>query len=199
MTVIGAFESKTLDLRDFYFTGDDYRYRFDVGAKQRFINLLRERFNAGVAYKGRVLKWDTVIEQKATELGRFLTGKSPTLDFVEPAPSSEQSLYGYDFVGNLSTKIRFSFIVQHLPELKAYNELAKKLNELRDKTEHSDTYVPAKSMLDALLPEAESLFKQLDSLIKKIESHEAFVDLRAQRKLLTLFLDWLQEDFDGYV
>jgi len=55
MTVIGAFESKTLDLRDFYFTGDDYRYRFDGGAKQRFINMLRERFNAGVTYKGAAL------------------------------------------------------------------------------------------------------------------------------------------------
>ena len=32
MTVIEAFESKTLDLRDFYFTGDDYRYKFEPEA-----------------------------------------------------------------------------------------------------------------------------------------------------------------------
>lgn len=32
------------------------------------------------------MKWDTVIEQKTNELGRFLTGKASTLDFVEPAP-----------------------------------------------------------------------------------------------------------------
>ena len=86
VSVVEAFESGVLDLHNFYFTGDDYRYRFDVDAKQRFINLLRERFNAGVTYKGRNLKWDTVIEQKTIELGRFLIGKSTALDFVEPSP-----------------------------------------------------------------------------------------------------------------
>jgi CRISPR-associated protein Cas1 len=86
LSVIQAFESKVLDLRDFYFTGDDYRYRFELEAKRRFIEVLRERFNSGVKYKGRVLKWDTVIEQKGSELGRFLVGKLNTLDFMEPAP-----------------------------------------------------------------------------------------------------------------
>ena len=90
LSVIQAFESKTLELHDFYFTGDDYRYRFEPEAKQRFIEVLRERFNSGVKYKGRILKWDTVIEQKTNELGRFLTGKSSTLDFVEPAPKLER-------------------------------------------------------------------------------------------------------------
>jgi CRISPR-associated protein Cas1 len=56
LSVIEAFESKTLQLHDFYFTGDDYCYRFGAEAKQRFIDLIRERFNTGVAYKGRVLK-----------------------------------------------------------------------------------------------------------------------------------------------
>jgi CRISPR-associated protein Cas1 len=77
-------------LHDFYFTGDDYRYRFEAEAKQRFIELLRERFNAGVAYKGQVLKWDTAIEQKTNELGRFLTGKASGLDFEEPAPNLDR-------------------------------------------------------------------------------------------------------------
>ena len=75
-----------LDLPHFYFTGDDYRYRFDTEAKRRFLDLLRERFNVGVRYNGRMLKWDTVIEQKATELGRYLVGKSSKRDFLQPSP-----------------------------------------------------------------------------------------------------------------
>jgi CRISPR-associated protein Cas1 len=90
VSVIESFESGTLDLPDFYFTGEDYPCRFDVQAKQHFIDVLRERFNSGIAYKGRVLKWDTVIEQKASELGQILTGKRPTLDFIEPAPKLEK-------------------------------------------------------------------------------------------------------------
>ena len=86
--MIQAFESKTLELHDFYFT-DDYRYRFEPDAK-RFIEVLRERFNSGVNYRGRVLKWDTVIEQKANELGRFLVGKLSTPNFTEPAPVLER-------------------------------------------------------------------------------------------------------------
>jgi hypothetical protein len=76
-----------MDLPDFYLTGDDYRYRFEPEARQRFIDLIRERFNSGVKYKGRVLKWDTVIEQKATELGRFLSGKSSELQLATPSLS----------------------------------------------------------------------------------------------------------------
>ena len=90
LAVIHAFESGTLELRDFYFTGDDYRYRFEPDAKQRFIDLIRERFNAGVTYKGRALKWDTIFEKKAEELGRFLTAKQRSLDFIEPKPCLER-------------------------------------------------------------------------------------------------------------
>jgi CRISPR-associated protein Cas1 len=86
LSVVHAFESGKLELHGFYFTGDDYRYRFETKAKQRFIDLIRERFNAGVSYRSRLLKWDTVIEQKTSELGRFLSGRQPALDFVEPAP-----------------------------------------------------------------------------------------------------------------
>ncbi|MGO9645896.1 MAG: CRISPR-associated endonuclease Cas1 [Candidatus Bathyarchaeia archaeon] len=91
LTVMQAFESGTLDVSHFYFTGDDYRYRFDIEAKTRFLSLLRERFNSGVKYNGRVLKWDTVIEQKATELSRFLSGRSREIDFIEPSPVLERS------------------------------------------------------------------------------------------------------------
>ena len=86
ITVIEAFESKTLDLHDFYFTGDDYRYKFEVEAKQRFINALRERFNSGVRYNGRTMKWDTVMQEKTSELARCLNGRSRSLDFSEPSP-----------------------------------------------------------------------------------------------------------------
>jgi CRISPR-associated protein Cas1 len=84
ISVIEAFESEALKLSDFYFTGDDYRYRLEPEAKQRFIDLIRGRFNCGMRYKDRVLKWDTIIENKVNELGKFLTGKSSTIDFVRP-------------------------------------------------------------------------------------------------------------------
>jgi CRISPR-associated protein Cas1 len=86
VTVVEAFESGALDLPDFYFTGDDYRYRFETEAKKRFLELLRERFNVGARYNGRNLKWDTIIEEKTMELGRFLVGRSSKLDFTEPSP-----------------------------------------------------------------------------------------------------------------
>jgi hypothetical protein len=79
-------ESGVLDLPDFYFTGDDYRYRFEPEAKQRFLGLLRERFNAGARCGNRLLKWDTIIEQKAVELGRYLVRRASTPDFSEPSP-----------------------------------------------------------------------------------------------------------------
>jgi CRISPR-associated protein Cas1 len=87
VAVMDAFESGVLDLPDFYFTGDDYRYRFEIEAKRRFLDLLRERFNRGVRCKGRVLKWDTIIEQKALELGSYVIGRSNRLDFLEPSPT----------------------------------------------------------------------------------------------------------------
>ena len=82
--VIKAFESGALDLPDFYFTGDDYRYHIDIEAKHRFMNLLQQRFNAGVRCNGRVLKWDTVIELKTMELARYLTGRSRLPELYEP-------------------------------------------------------------------------------------------------------------------
>jgi len=87
VAVMEAFESRVLDLPDFYFTADDYRYRFEPEAKQRFLESLRERFNSGVTYNERALKWDTVIEQKAVELGRFLIGRSDNFDLSQPSPS----------------------------------------------------------------------------------------------------------------
>ncbi len=84
ISVVEAFESETLKLSDFYFTGDDYRYRFEPDARQRFIDLIRERFNSGANCRGRILRWDTIIEQKAIELGRLLVKRVATVDFSEP-------------------------------------------------------------------------------------------------------------------
>jgi hypothetical protein len=85
--VVDAFESGVLDLPDFYFTGDDYRYRFETEALRRFLGFLRERFNMGVRYGGRVLRWDTVIERKVIELARYLVGRVGRLGFSEPSPT----------------------------------------------------------------------------------------------------------------
>jgi hypothetical protein len=90
VTTIEAFESGVLDLKDFYFTGDDYSYKIEIEAKRRFLQLLKDRFNSGVNYKDRVLKWDKVIEQKTMELARYLTGKS-RLDFSGPKPELERA------------------------------------------------------------------------------------------------------------
>jgi CRISPR-associated protein Cas1 len=87
VAVMEAFEGRVLDLPDFYFMGDDYRYRFEPEAKQRFLDLLRDRFDSGVRYRDRVLKWVTVVEQKATEFGRLLITRCSKLDFSEPSPS----------------------------------------------------------------------------------------------------------------
>jgi CRISPR-associated protein Cas1 len=87
VTVMDAFESRVLDLPDFHFTGDDYRYRFEPQAKERFLDLLRERFNTRVRCTNRMLKWGTTIEEKTTMLGRYLVGRSDELDFSQPSPN----------------------------------------------------------------------------------------------------------------
>jgi CRISPR-associated protein Cas1 len=89
--VIKAFESKVLDWSSFYFTADDYRYRFTLESKKQFIELLKELFNRGVAYRGQRMRWDSVIQGKTSELGRYLTGRSRSLDFYEPAPNLERT------------------------------------------------------------------------------------------------------------
>jgi hypothetical protein len=53
VSTIQVFESGLLDMKDFYFMGDDYRYHFEAEAKRLFLQLLKDRFNAGVQYKGK--------------------------------------------------------------------------------------------------------------------------------------------------
>jgi len=91
VSVIEAFESGVLDLPDFFFAGDDYRYHFESEAKRRFIEVLRERFNSGVRHDRLLLKWNTVIEKKAEEVARHLVGKSEAVNFSEPSPKLQRS------------------------------------------------------------------------------------------------------------
>jgi CRISPR-associated protein Cas1 len=91
LTVMQAFDSGALDANSFYFTEHNYRLRFQSEAKSRFLTALRERFNSGVKYKGRALKWDTVIQEKAAELGRYLIGARHEVDFSEPNVVLERS------------------------------------------------------------------------------------------------------------
>ena len=96
VTTIEAFESGALDLKDFYFMGDDYRYHIEIEAKRRFLELLKNRFNSGAKYKGKTWKWDTVILTKTQELAGYLLGKSDSIGFVELAPKLERS-YSREF------------------------------------------------------------------------------------------------------
>ena len=37
------------------------------------------------------MKWDTVVQEKTVELGRYLIGRSPQVDFSEPVPILERT------------------------------------------------------------------------------------------------------------
>jgi len=90
VTTIEAFESGALDMKDFYFMGDDYRYHIETDAKRRFFELLRTKFNAGVKYKGKMWKWDTIILNKTQELARFLLGKSEHVELADLIPNMKR-------------------------------------------------------------------------------------------------------------
>jgi CRISPR-associated protein Cas1 len=91
LAVIKAFESGWLGVDDFAYNPHDFEYMIQFEGRRRLLHLLRARFNAGINYKGRTLKWDTVIEEKTNELARFLNGRSQILSFEEPAPILERS------------------------------------------------------------------------------------------------------------
>ena len=52
--------------------------------------MLQEQFNMRVRYRGERVGWDGIIQQKCSELARFLTGKSRKMDFTEPSPTLER-------------------------------------------------------------------------------------------------------------
>ena len=62
------------------------RPRIEVEAKKRFLELLKNRFNSPIKYKDKMWKWDTVIQTKAQEFGKYLLGKTVSLDFIQPSP-----------------------------------------------------------------------------------------------------------------
>jgi CRISPR-associated protein Cas1 len=90
LCVVRAFETSALTRNDFAYERDDYLYRIMWGGRMRFLDIFREAFNTGATYNDQSLNWDTVIERKALELSRFLTGKSDSIDFCEPAPTLER-------------------------------------------------------------------------------------------------------------
>jgi len=87
VTTMEAFESVMLDMKDFYFLGDDYRYHIEGEAKRRFLELLKNRFNSGVKYRSKTWTWGSVIQVKTMELARFLLWELDQVDFAEPKPS----------------------------------------------------------------------------------------------------------------
>jgi CRISPR-associated protein Cas1 len=87
VTVIEAFESQVVKMKDFCFTSDYYRYYLDVEATSRFRQFVKDRFNGEVHYKGKMWKWDTIILNKTQELARYLAGKMSSIDFSEPSPN----------------------------------------------------------------------------------------------------------------
>ena len=91
IVVVQLFESGKLTPHDFAFLPDDYQYRIMWEGKMRLLDRIRYTFNSGVAYKGRTLKWDTVIQEKALELTRYLTDKASSIDFTEPHPEFQRT------------------------------------------------------------------------------------------------------------
>jgi CRISPR-associated protein Cas1 len=76
LTVMQAFQSGTLSPQSFSFAESDprfdYRLCFSDEAKGRLRAALTTRFNTRVMYRGRRLTWDSIIKEKAAELGRYL-------------------------------------------------------------------------------------------------------------------------------
>lgn len=90
LTVLEMFTSSQLDIRDFYFTGDDYTYRFEHDAKLRFIRQLVERFKKRVMYDRELCSWSTVIQDKTRQLANHLSDPTRPIDFTDPAPILER-------------------------------------------------------------------------------------------------------------
>lgn len=92
LTVMEMFTSSQLDIRDFYFTGDDYRYRFEHDAKLRFIRNLVEHFKKRVSYDRELCSWSTVIQEKTRQLANHISDPARPIDFTEPSPILEKPM-----------------------------------------------------------------------------------------------------------
>lgn len=90
LAVIKSFETGRLDVDSFYFAEQDYSYHFQLEAKGRFLDALREQFHSRVDYKAKPMRWDMVIREKAVELGRYFAKSSNGLGFLEPSPTLQR-------------------------------------------------------------------------------------------------------------
>lgn len=81
LTVMHMFLAKQLGIGDFYFTGDDYTYRFMPDPKVRFLRQLRLQFTNDIA-STKPTNWSAQIQEKTQALGRCLIDPSKKLDFA---------------------------------------------------------------------------------------------------------------------
>ena len=106
LSVFHAIESKALELHDFYFTGDDYRYRFEHEPKIRFIETLREQLDSGFDFSepspllerpdNRVVR-EAILRLTQKEARRLGIGKS-TLHSLRNKARSRSSFRTYSGV-----------------------------------------------------------------------------------------------------
>jgi hypothetical protein len=76
-------EDETFGKTDFFLT-DNYVLRLGPLAIKKLLEQLRLSFSSRVRYKQRSYSWDTVIQLKGQELGRYLLHKDNELDFINP-------------------------------------------------------------------------------------------------------------------
>jgi len=141
LTVFQLFEKGVLNSDSCFFQESDYCYRIFPESKGKLLDALREQFNSGIKYRGRTLKWDILIAEKANELARFLTGKASSVNFSEPAPVFERTD---------SRKVRETLLHLTTSEAKERGIGKSTLHYLREKArEHSSfkIYEPVKRKL----------------------------------------------------
>jgi CRISPR-associated protein Cas1 len=66
---------------------DDQKFQQKLEHERFTAGIVREANEATACPKWRAFKWDTVIEQKTVELGRYLIGRTGRLDLSEPSPN----------------------------------------------------------------------------------------------------------------
>ena len=142
LTVFQLFESGVLNSDSCFFQESDYRYRIFTESKGKLLDALREQFNSGVRYRGLTLKWDTLIAEKANELARFLTGKSSSISFSEPAPALERT-------DNRDIRERILGLTQSEAEKLGIGK--SELHYLRRKAENPETFRLYRKIKDKLV------------------------------------------------
>jgi CRISPR-associated protein Cas1 len=90
-TMLRMILSRAFSWDDFYYSGPHYELRIDRLLLDRYMDLLRERFNSGVVYDNKRLMWDTLILRKCQEFARYLVGRRGSFDLTSPRPLLERS------------------------------------------------------------------------------------------------------------